>query len=609
MRRGKPAEALSAFVGELRQTGVGGPIKVLWHDEAGAVEVMEAEAVRRALVQLPGTSCESKWGCSLWHPADLPLTAEGWGLSRPKSRGQPSNSDESYTSQDKWAHISRLTVQSFRRKAAPFKISDPHPEPETLPPPPPYVESGPIPTLRGLLDPCLQAESQLGSSGPSALFGFSPHQVEMVLQAAERASDDRSAFPLRGGEDNAMRRLSLFIEGPAKHVSREGGGGCDIGVDASSKLSAYLSIGCLSPRTVRAAYRREGSGAGWLAEQLEMRDFWIFSALALGSRLFDRDNDGSNPAALPATHWGPFDGSLWHRWASATTGLPLMDASMSEMHCTGYTSNRPRQICVSMLARDLKLDWRLGAELFQWLLVDYEVGANWGNWRYFAGVGCDPKQRYYLSISQGLRYDAQAAFVTRWLPALKGLTAMNAHMIGLPAFRGILPVGAWPKPIIDPMIHLSGADRKLASRRPPARTQLQPTAYPVCSAPFTVSSTPSAAAPLAVSSPSPPPPSTQLSSRAPQVLPRAPQALPRAPQVLPRVPQALPRAPQPSHRPSSHVPLALPPSSQKPEELHAPPHAPPTTSTKLMSPLDAPPLHLPISTLLSTRVDIEHCRS
>jgi hypothetical protein len=120
-----------------------------------------------------------------------------------------------------------------------------------------------------------------------------------------------------------------------------------------------------------------------------------------------------------------------------------------------------------MLVRDLKQDWRLGAELFQWLLVDHDVGSNWGNWRYFAGVGCDPKQRYYCSISQGLRYDPSAEFVKLWLPCIASLPAKQAHFAPLPGHR---PQG-WPEPVIDPMAHISYGDQKLirATRDSPSK--------------------------------------------------------------------------------------------------------------------------------------------
>ena len=37
-------------------------------------------------------------------------------------------------------------------------------------------------------------------------------------------------------------------------------------------------------------------------------------------------------------------------------------------------------------SQDLKVDWRLGAEIFESLLVDHDWAVNTANWAYFAGA-------------------------------------------------------------------------------------------------------------------------------------------------------------------------------------------------------------------------------
>jgi len=250
------------------------------------------------------------------------------------------------------------------------------------------------------------------------------------------------------------------VNGPAAFCDREGGGDAGGGVDCSAKMSAYLAFGCLSARTVHAVCQARTDGkAMWLPENMEMRDFWVFYALAHGRDLFKRD--GSGPANLPADHWKPHDAALWRRWLLGRTGLPLLDAAMKELLATGYTSNRCRQIPVSVLANDLALDWRSGAELYQWLLVDHDIGPNWGNWRYFAGVGCDPKRRHYKALSQGLRYDSEAYFVKLWLPQLHDLPAQEAHLIPIRRARSLAGDSVdWPAPIVDALKQLSWDDQK-----------------------------------------------------------------------------------------------------------------------------------------------------
>jgi deoxyribodipyrimidine photo-lyase len=79
-------------------------------------------------------------------------------------------------------------------------------------------------------------------------------------------------------------------------------------------------------------------------------------------------------------------------------------------------SNRGRQNVASYLARDLGLDWRLGAEHFESLLVDYDPASNYGNWTYAVGVGTDPRQdRYFDPERQAARYDPKGRYRKLWL--------------------------------------------------------------------------------------------------------------------------------------------------------------------------------------------------
>ncbi len=52
----------------------------------------------------------------------------------------------------------------------------------------------------------------------------------------------------------------------------------------------------------------------------------------------------------------------------------------------------------SFLTKDMGIDWRMGAEWFERLLVDHDPSANYGNWTYSAGVGVDPRDERYFSI-------------------------------------------------------------------------------------------------------------------------------------------------------------------------------------------------------------------
>jgi deoxyribodipyrimidine photo-lyase len=186
-------------------------------------------------------------------------------------------------------------------------------------------------------------------------------------------------------------------------------------------------MGSISPRAIvelaEQQQQQGGDDCTWLISHLEMRDFFLYSAFIAEHRMFDLAGMPVNKKAAASIQWrSPFHDALtmnqWKRWAMGQTGLPLVDAAMMELQQTGYCSNRVRQNAASVLTKDLGIDWRAGAEWFQFLLEDHCVGANWGNWQYFAGVGGDPKHRHFRTVSQAKLYDPMGSYVSKWIPRL-----------------------------------------------------------------------------------------------------------------------------------------------------------------------------------------------
>ena len=113
---------------------------------------------------------------------------------------------------------------------------------------------------------------------------------------------------------------------------------------------------------------------------------------------------------------------IFTRFLSGTTGMGLIDASQRELFLTGYTSNRARQNVASFLTAHLGIDWRLGAEWYESMLIDYDAANNWGNWQYVAGVGNDPRQgRVFNPVKQALEYDPNGDYIRAWVGELRGV--------------------------------------------------------------------------------------------------------------------------------------------------------------------------------------------
>ena len=290
------------------------------------------------------------------------------------------------------------TYTSFRKTVENrATVREPLPEPELPPAPVESVGAGSIPSL-----------DDLGVDEPPA--------------------DDRAAVAFEGGESAAVTRLEryLFEEDRLREYKQTRNG--LVGQGFSSKLSAWLNEGCLSPRRVRREvkrYERErvaNDSTYWLLFELIWRDFFQFQFAKHGADFFRqggiRGRDG--------IHWRE-DDAQFRRWADGETGIPFVDAAMRELNRTGYQSNRARQNAASFLANNLRIDWRRGAAHYETQLVDYDPASNYGNWAYIAGVGNDNRDRYFNIVKQAGKYDGDGEYVKHWIPELSEVPPRTVH--------------------------------------------------------------------------------------------------------------------------------------------------------------------------------------
>ena len=232
--------------------------------------------------------------------------------------------------------------------------------------------------------------------------------------------DSRAALPFKGGETEGLRRLRhYFWEKDQVAQYKETRNGL-IGPDYSSKFSAWLSMGCLSPKLIYhelKRYERErvsNESTYWLFFELLWRDYFRLMGKKYGNRIFQKGGTQEKDLRILKNNQ-----ELFTLWAEGRTGVPFIDANMRELAATGWMSNRGRQNVASFLVKDLKVNWQMGAEYFESQLVDYDPCSNWGNWNYVAGVGSDPREdRYFNILTQAKNYDPNGDFVKLWCPEL-----------------------------------------------------------------------------------------------------------------------------------------------------------------------------------------------
>ena len=230
--------------------------------------------------------------------------------------------------------------------------------------------------------------------------------------------NSKAVLDFKGGEDAGLLRLNdYFWQKDRLKVYKETRNEL-IGADYSSKFSAWLGLGCISPRKIHEeilkyeTQRVKNESTYWLFFELLWRDYFRLIAKKYGNKLFQFEGlkGNRNDLDLKNNH------ALFEKWKNGKTNLNFIDANMVELNETGFMSNRGRQNVASYLVKDLKVNWQWGAMYFESQLLDYDVCSNWGNWNYVAGVGNDPRENRYFNIAtQAKRYDEKGEYVKLWL--------------------------------------------------------------------------------------------------------------------------------------------------------------------------------------------------
>jgi deoxyribodipyrimidine photo-lyase len=234
--------------------------------------------------------------------------------------------------------------------------------------------------------------------------GFEKHEL-----------DPNSAFPFQGGISAANERLNHYFW-KSKRLSyyKKTRNGL-IGADYSSKFSPWLANGSFSAKEIYWSVKEyegmieKNQSTYWLIFELIWRDYFKFLSLKHTNRFF---LIGGIKEKLYSWSTNKRDFALW---VDGTTHEPFVNANMIELKKTGFMSNRGRQNVASFLSKQMKIDWRWGAEYFEAMLIDYDVHSNYGNWMYNAGVGNDPRDRVFNVRLQAERYDPNSKYQNLWL--------------------------------------------------------------------------------------------------------------------------------------------------------------------------------------------------
>lgn len=259
---------------------------------------------------------------------------------------------------------------------------------------------------------------------------------------------------MRGGSKAAERQWRHFLKGSLERYHH----GRDLPAEAgTSRMSAYLRFGCVSPRRLlddaSAAYR-DASPEGRTAiakyvDELIWREFYqavLYHFPRLETENYRREFD-----RMP---WSR-SRTTWQAWSEGRTGYPLVDAGIRELRTTGWMHNRVRMVVASFLTKDLMHDWRKGAGLFERFLLDIETASNNGGWQWSASTGVDPKPlRIFNPTLQAERYDPTGAYIRAHVRELAKVPTPYLHepwtMPPLVQEEAGCIIGKdYPRPVVD----------------------------------------------------------------------------------------------------------------------------------------------------------------
>lgn len=274
------------------------------------------------------------------------------------------------------------------------------------------------------------------------LLGASAADLDRLEYFSEKNSARVSVPIPTAGHTEAMRRINEYQEKVSEYALKR-----DYPIlQSNSGMSIFLKNGSVSISQIIAAFdlRRQRiadkTGETTFLKELCWREFYyhiLWHCPWVESESF-----------LERYRSLKWENSLaqFEAWKNGMTGYPIVDAGMRELNTTGLMHNRVRMIVASFLTKHLLIDWKWGERYFMEKLIDGDMAANNGGWQWAASTGCDaqPYFRVFNPQLQSEKFDADGAYIKKYVPELAGLSAKEIH-----APTGLFKPVDYPEPIVE----------------------------------------------------------------------------------------------------------------------------------------------------------------
>lgn len=330
-----------------------------------------------------------------------------------------------------------------------------------------------------VLPPPLRIESPRGLDSEGIL-----GPVELGLGPSSKTEAQR------GGEGEGRWTLERFLEVRALDY-RRGMSSPVTGWDSCSRISPYLTWGCLSMRSVHHAWReRMATLAAERSAGLPVDRRWFDSLRSFGSRLrwhchfiqkledepriefenFVRTFDGLRESFTESDEGR----RQFEAWCTGRTGYPMVDASMRCAQATGWLNFRMRAMLMSFASHHLGLHWRPTAVFLARHFLDFEAGIHFSQAQMQSGTTGINTVRIYSPAKQAIDQDPDGVFIRRWVPELSRvplahLARPETMSASIQDLSGCVLGRDYPRPVVDhATAYRQARERLQAIRRLPS---------------------------------------------------------------------------------------------------------------------------------------------
>ncbi|WP_138756126.1 FAD-binding domain-containing protein [Paenibacillus sinopodophylli] len=189
--------------------------------------------------------------------------------------------------------------------------------------------------------------------------------------------------------------------------------------DQTSGIARFLNTGAISARHAYELTQGLPGSETWI-RQLAWRDFYLYQAMY-------HDDFFKYEQLIDLT---PLSDTHFEAWATAATGIPIIDAALTQLNRTGELPNRLRMVTAMFLTKNLLCPFTLGEQYFRLHLSDYDNTLNRGGWLWCSSLGYDaaPYFRIMNPATQSRTHNPSGSYIRRWLPHLDHLSDKEIHL-------------------------------------------------------------------------------------------------------------------------------------------------------------------------------------